>query len=60
MFSKYVRDDYSNSILDSLLKDDFICENFLGGTRSTPHEGEDGRLDDRGPIQLQLRQFDLF
>ena len=36
MFSKYVRDDYSNSILDSLLKDDFICENFLGVHKVTP------------------------
>ena len=29
MFSKYVRDDYSNSILKSLLEDEKINENFL-------------------------------
>ena len=36
MFSKYVRDDYSNSILESLLKDDYICENFLDSHKITP------------------------
>ncbi len=36
MFSKYVRDDYSNSILQSLLKDDFIIENFLEYHKITP------------------------
>ena len=36
MFSKYVRDDYSNSILESLLKDDYICENFLDNHKITP------------------------
>ena len=29
MFSKYVRDDYSNSILQSLLEDEKVNENFL-------------------------------
>ena len=29
MFSKYVRDDYSNSILQSLLEDERVNENFL-------------------------------
>ena len=36
MFSKYVRDDYSNSILESLLKDDFVEVNFLGNHKITP------------------------
>ena len=29
MFSKYVRDDYSNSIIKSLLEDEIVNENFL-------------------------------
>ena len=37
MFSKYVRDDYSNSILESLLiGDDYACENFLDSHKITP------------------------
>lgn len=36
MFSKYVRDDYSNSILESLLKDDYISKNFLEFHKITP------------------------
>ena len=36
MFSKYVRDDYSNSILESLLKDDFVDKNFLENHKITP------------------------
>ena len=36
MFSKYVRDDYSNSILESLFKDDYIRENFLEFHKITP------------------------
>ena len=36
MFSKYVRDDYSNSILESLLRDDFINQNFLEIHKITP------------------------
>ena len=36
MFSKYVRDDYSYSILESLLKDDFTVVNFLENHRITP------------------------
>ena len=36
MFSKYVRDDYSNSILESLLIDDFANHNFLDIHKITP------------------------
>ncbi len=36
MFSKYVRDDYSNSILESLLRDDFVNKNFLEIHKITP------------------------
>jgi len=36
MFSKYVRDDYSNSILESLLVDDFKNSNFLEEHKITP------------------------
>ena len=36
MFSKYVRDDYSYSILESLLKDDFTVVNFLENHKITP------------------------
>ena len=36
MFSKYVRDDYSNSILESLLVDDFKNTNFLEEHKITP------------------------
>ena len=36
MFSKYVRDDYSNSILESLLSDDFSNQNFLDVHKITP------------------------
>ena len=36
MFSKYVRDDYSNSILETLLKDDFTVEKFLENHKITP------------------------
>ena len=36
MFSKYVRDDYSNSILESLLVDDFKNTNFLEDHKITP------------------------
>ena len=35
MYSKYVRDDYSNSILDSLLEDEQINENFLNNHNIT-------------------------
>jgi len=35
MFSKYVRDDYSNSIIKSLLKDEQINENFLDNHKIT-------------------------
>ena len=36
MFSKYVRDDYSNSILETLLKDDFTVDKFLENHKITP------------------------
>ena len=36
MFSKYVRDDYSYSILESLLKDDFTVVNFFENHKITP------------------------
>jgi hypothetical protein len=36
MFSKYVRDDYSNSILETLLKDDFVVDKFLVHHKITP------------------------
>ena len=36
MFSKYIRDDYSNSILESLLLDDFSNQNFLDVHKITP------------------------
>ena len=36
MFSKYVRDDYSNSILETLLKDDFTVDKFLEKHKITP------------------------
>ena len=35
MFSKYVRDDYSNSILQSLLEDEQVNENFLNSHKIT-------------------------
>jgi len=35
MFSKYVRDDYSNSILQSLLEDEKVNENFLNSHKIT-------------------------
>ena len=35
MFSKYVRDDYSNSILQSLLEDEQVNENFLNNHKIT-------------------------
>ena len=35
MFSKYVRDDYSNSILQSLLEDEQVNENFLSSHKIT-------------------------
>jgi hypothetical protein len=35
MFSKYVRDDYSNGILKSLLEDEQINENFLNSHKIT-------------------------
>jgi len=35
MFSKYVRDDYSNSILKALLEDEKINENFLNNHKIT-------------------------
>ena len=35
MFSKYVRDDYSNSIIEALLEDEKINENFLNSHKIT-------------------------
>ena len=35
MFSKYVRDDYSNSILKSLLEDEQVNENYLNNHKIT-------------------------